>query len=364
MIGPELLRAVVVGDALLPTDLIVREVKRLGQHIRIVDALDWGPPGEAAVDRMALRLERQGPEAEAPPEELQQRLADADMLIVHYCPVSRELLDAAPRLRILATCRAGTENLATEDAVARGILVLHVIGRTTEAVSDFAIGLLLAEARNIARAHRRLMEGVWDKSFTNSAFTPELEGRTVGVVGFGEVGSAVARKLSGFRVRSLAHDPFVSDEAIRQGGADPMPLPVLLEQSDFVTLHARPEPGAPPLLGREEFTRMKPTAFLINTARAVLVDTEALADALRDGVIAGAALDVHDREPLGPNHQLLALDNVTLTPHLASSTKDCREKSPRILVEDLGRLFAGEESRYALNPELLRAGWKPFAGTP
>lgn len=109
---------------------------------------------------------------------------------------------------------------------------------------------------------------------------------------------------------------------------------------------------------------MKPTAFLINTARAALVDTEALADALRDGVIAGAALDVHDREPLGPNHPLLALENVTLTPHLASSTKDCMEKSPRILMEDLGRLFAGDEPRYALNPELIRAGRKPFGRNP
>jgi D-3-phosphoglycerate dehydrogenase / 2-oxoglutarate reductase len=361
--GPDQLRAVVVGDALLPTDLIVSEVERLGQHILIVDALDWGPPGEAELDQMALRVERNGPEAEAPPVELQRGLADADLLIVHYCPVSRGLLDAAPRLKILATCRAGTENLAAEYAIARGILVLHVVGRTTEAVSDFAIGLLLAEARNIARAHRRLLDGVWDKSFSNSAFTPELEGRTVGVVGFGEVGSAVARKLSGFRVRLLAFDPFVSDEAIRWGGADPTALPVLLEQSDFVTLHARPEPGAPPLLGREEFARMKPTAFLINTARAALVDTKALSDALGDGEIAGAALDVHDREPLGLHHPLLALDNVTLTPHLASSTQDCMEKSPRILVEDLGRVFAGDEPQYALNPELFQTGWKPFGRT-
>jgi D-3-phosphoglycerate dehydrogenase / 2-oxoglutarate reductase len=359
---PAPLRTVIVGDALLPTEVIVRAVETLAR-VRIIDALDWGPSNEAEVDRMALRLETEGPEAESPPDGLRRHLPDVDLLIVHYCPVGPGLLDAAPSLRILATCRAGTENLAVQDAMGRGILALHVIGRTTEAVSDFAIGLLLAEARNIARAHQRMMAGVWDKSFSNSAFTPEVEGRTVGIVGFGQVGSAVARKLSGFRVHALAHDPFVPDDAIRGTGAEPSSLGSLLERSDFVTLHARPEPGEPPLLGRGEFAMMKSTAFLVNTARAALVDTDALADALREGAIAGAALDVHDTEPLGGDHPLLQLDNVTLTPHLASSTRDCTEKSPRILVDDLQRLFDGEEPLYALNPALLRSGWSPFAAT-
>jgi D-3-phosphoglycerate dehydrogenase len=361
--GPSPFRAIVVGDALLPTGVIVQAVEALGELVQVIGALDWGPPSDAELDRMALRLEQEGPEAELPPAELRRKLPDADLLIVHYCPVSAELLEVATDLKILATCRAGTENLSVEDAVGRGILVLHVIGRTTEAVSDFTIGLLLSEVRNIARAHCRLVGGIWDKTFSNTPFTPELEGRTVGIVGFGEVGSAVARKLSGFRVQLLAHDPFVSDEAIRKGGADPMPLPTLLERSDFVTLHARSEPGAPPLLGQEELARMKPTAFLINTARASLVQADSLVDALHDGGIAGAALDVHDLEPLSSNHPLLKLDNVTLTPHLASSTKDCAEKSPRILVEDLRYLFAGAEPRFALNPELLQAGWTPFRET-
>ncbi len=364
MSGASPLRVIVVGDVLLPTAEIVGAVEGLGRHVRIVDALDWGPAREVEVDRMALRLEQEGPRAEPPPDELRRHLPEADILVVHYCPVSPELLDDAPALRMLATCRAGTENLAVDAAMARGILVLHVIGRTTEAVSDFAVGLLISEVRNIARGHRRLMAGVWDKSFSNSAFTPELEGRTVGIVGFGEVGSAVARKLSGFRVRCLAHDPFVPDEAIRRVGAEPAPLSTLLERSDFVTLHARPEPGAPPLLGRGELARMKPSAFLVNTARAALVDVDALVDALRDGTIAGAALDVHDREPLGDDHPLLTLENVTITPHLASSTKDCTKKSPRILADDLRRLFEGGEPRYALNPDLLRAGWRPFAENP
>jgi D-3-phosphoglycerate dehydrogenase len=209
------LRTVVVGDALLPTPLISRALEPL-DGLELAAEISWGPPDESEVDRMALRLERDGPQAEPPPEGLSERVSDAEALVVHYCPVAPALLDAAPRLRILATCRAGLENIAVDDAVERGILVLHVIGRTTEAVSDFAVGLLLAEARNIARAHRRLMEGQWDKVFPNSSFTPELEGKTVGIVGFGEIGRAVARKLAGFRVELLAHDPFVDEERVRE----------------------------------------------------------------------------------------------------------------------------------------------------
>jgi D-3-phosphoglycerate dehydrogenase len=354
---------VIVGDALLPTSVILRAVEDLGERVRIIDAMAFGPPSEAEVDELALRLEREGPRAAPPPDQLKRVLPEAQLLIVHYCPVSPELLDIAPDLKILATCRAGTENIASQEAIGRGVLVLHVIGRTTEAVSDFTIGLLLTEIRNIARAHARLMGGVWDKTFSNSAFTPELEGRTVGIVGIGEVGSAVARKLSGFRVKILAHDPHLPDEAVRRRGADPVPLRALLVLSDFVTLHARHEPGAPPLLGSAEFASMKSTSFLINTARASLIDTAALADALRNGAIAGAALDVHDEEPLGPNYPLIGLDGVTLTPHLASSTKDCTEKSPRILAEDLRRLLDGEQPRYALNPEAAAGDWHAFVGT-
>jgi D-3-phosphoglycerate dehydrogenase / 2-oxoglutarate reductase len=340
-------RTVVVGDALLPAPVIAKAMEPAG--VDVTASLSWGPAEEAEVDRMALRLEREGPEAEAPPDELWDAVADAEVLVVHYCPVGRRLLEAAPRLRILGTCRAGTENLDVGTALDRRVMVLHVVGRTTEAVSDFAIGLLLAEARNIARAHARLMDGRWDKAFVTSAFTPELEGRTIGIVGFGEIGRAVARKLEGFRMRRLAYDPFVPDERINELGAEPVDLDALLRRSDFVTLHARGAEGDPPLLGAAELASMKPTAFLVNTARASLVDTDALVDALRAGRIAGAALDVHDHEPLGPDHPLLGLKNVTITPHLASSTLDCTEKSPRILAEDLRRVLRGEPARFAVD---------------
>jgi D-3-phosphoglycerate dehydrogenase / 2-oxoglutarate reductase len=348
------LRTVVVGDVLLPTELIVAALEEVSDHVEVVAALDFGPPDEAEVDRLALQLERHGPEAVPPPDELLDRVRDAEALVVHYCPVGEKVLRLGERLRLLGTCRAGTENLAVDEADRQGVLVVHVIGRTTEAVSDFAIALLLAEVRNVARAHRRVMDGAWDRRFVTSDVTPELEAKTIGIVGFGEIGSAVARKLSGFRMRLLAHDPFVRPDDVRRGGAEPVSLDRLLEESDFVTLHARAEPGDAPLIGPEQLGLMKPTSFLINTARAALVDTDALVGALRGRAIGGAALDVHDREPLEPGHPLLNLDNVTLTPHLASSTKECMEKSPRLLVEDLLRLFEGGVPIHALNASAWR----------
>jgi len=275
--------------------------------------------------------------------------------VVHYCPVARTLLAGAPGLKLLATCRAGTENLDLAAAAELNVTTVHVVGRTTEAVSDFTIGLLLGEIRNIARAHTRLSQGLWDKTFVNSPYTPELQGRTMGIVGFGEVGRAVARKLGGFDVRLLASDPYADDDAILAAGAQPSSFENLLATSDFVTLHARPTSGAPPLIGEHELSLMKPTAFLINTARAALVDSQALQDALTRRGIAGAALDVHDVEPLGPDHPFLGLDNVTLTPHLASSTIDCMEKSPRLLAADLRRLFKGEVPRTVLETGDLAA---------
>lgn len=355
-------RTVVVGDALLPAGLVVDALRELDPWIDVIGTIDWGPPDEALLDEMALHLEREGPSAEEPPSELDAYLHHTDVLIVHYCPVSAELLKRAPGLKLLGTCRAGTENLEVQAAVRRGITTVHVMGRTTEAVSDFTIGLLICEARNIARAHRRLMDGVWQKTFLNTAFTPELETRTIGIVGFGEIGRAVARKLRGFSVRVIAHDPFVPDPSIEKVGVGPVDLDELLQTSDFVTLHARPTPGQPPLIGARELGLMKPTAVLINTARAALIDNGALYEALRERRIGGAALDVHDREPLGKDHPFLGLDNVTLTPHLASSTRDCIVKSPRLLAGDLKRIFQGETPGTVLNPESLEGLRKALGG--
>lgn len=354
------MKIVVVGDAFIRSELFVRACEEyLQQYHPDIVTLHFGGQTEVDLDKRARNLELNGPDAEDPPAELFDHIPDTDILLGHYTPISRRIIKAGRNLKIIGIARAGYENMDLAAATDHGVLAFHVVGRTTGAVSDFAIGLILAECRNIARAHRAVFEGGWRKEFINTATTPELEGRTVGLLGFGEIARAVAEKLSGFGVRILAHDPFVPTEAFSRLGVEPVDLQRLLVESDFLSLHARLAPESEKIIGRNELALMKPTAYLINTARGGLIDTEALVDALRRGEIMGAALDVFDQEPLPEESELLSLDNVTLTSHLAYATVDCLEKSPRMLVEDICRLMQHGKPRFLLNPSALQEDrWK------
>jgi len=247
----------------------------------------------------------------------------------------------------------GCEHVDVRAATERGILVFNVQGRNAGAVSDFTIGLILAECRNIARSTCGIMRGVWRKEFQNGGDIPEFTERTVGLIGFGWVGKLVCRKLSGFEVNVLVHDPYVKDDVLSAAGARPAGLRTLLKESDFVCIHARLTPENRGLIGAEELSLMKPTAYLINTARAGLVDEEALVETLRKGAIAGAGLDVFHHEPIAPDHPLLTLDNVTLTSHLAGTTREALSRSPVLLVEDIIKYLAGEKSDFIVNPQVL-----------
>jgi len=181
----------------------------------------------------------------------------------------------------------------------------------------------------------------------------ELGARTVGLVGFGAVGRAVATRLRGFGARCLAHDPYVPSAEVRRAGVEPVPLATLLAESDFVSLHAPGGAADRPLIGAAELACMKPGASLVNTARARLVDAEALALALRSGRIAGAALDVFAVEPPGADDPLLALPNVIATPHVGGNTADVAAHQGRIVAAGLEQLRAGERPPTLLNPETL-----------
>lgn len=354
------MKIIAVGDAFIRAELFVRSCEEfLAQYQPQVISLHFGGETEVELDRRARNLETNGPEVEEPPPALFDHIWDADMLVGHYVPIPRRVIEAGKSLKVVGVARAGYEKMDVSAATDHGVLAYHVGGRTTGAVSDFTVGLILAECRNIARAHRAVFDGGWQKEFVNTTATPELEGRTVGLLGFGEIGRAVAKKLNGFEVRILAHDPFVHDEVIRKGGAEPVDLDCLLRKSDFLSLHARLSPDSGKIIGRPELALMKPTTYLINTARSGLVDTGALIDALKGKRIAGAALDVFDQEPLPPDSEFVTLDNVTLTSHLAYATVDCLQKSPRMLIEDIHRLASGEKPKFLLNPAVLEENqWK------
>lgn len=245
-------------------------------------------------------------------DELRAAIPGVAALITGVDEVTAEVIAAADCLRVIAKHGVGLDNVDLAAADARGIPVLSTPGAIHHSVADLAMALLLALARTVPAADASMRAGRWEK-FVGV----ELHGLTLGVVGTGRIGKEVAARATAFGMRVLGYDLY-PDERFAAGGLTYAPLPELLAASDAVTLHASLDPTAPPLLGRAELAAIKPTAWLVNTARAGLVDDAALLEALREGRLGGAGLDVFRVEPPGP--EWAALPNVVLTPHLGGQT--------------------------------------------
>lgn len=347
------MKIMVIGDAMIPgKDFESAAKKYLSDYVEEIITGDWENNWDN-LQRRRLEVEKKGPEIEEVVPLIKEKGQDVSMLFGLFVPISKETFNYLPKVKIIGVSRAGLENVNVKEATQRGVLVFNVQGRNAEAVSDFAIGLLLAECRNIARAHYAIKNGQWRKEFSNSDWIPELKGKTVGIIGFGYIGRLVAKKLSGFEVRRLVYDPYVSEEEIRECGCIPVDKETLFKESDFITLHARLTEENKNLVGKYEISLMKPTAYIINTARAGLIDKEALIEALKTKRIAGAALDVFWEEPIPSDSELLELDNVTLTSHLAGTTKEALTRSPELLMEDVKKFIEGQKARFIVNPEVL-----------
>jgi D-3-phosphoglycerate dehydrogenase / 2-oxoglutarate reductase len=345
-------KACILGDAMIPGREFLPAFERyLKDFVDEAKVGDWESDWQQLQFRR-LEVEKRGPEIETVPELIRAEGADAQLLMGLFVPVSSALMDAMPDLRIIGVCRAGLENVNTEEATKRGILVFNVKGRNAEAVSDFAVGMMLAEARNIARAHYAIKNGQWRKTFSNSDTVPQLNEKTVGIIGFGFIGQLVARKLSGFNTRILAYDPYMDAEAARKKGVELVSKEKLFAESDFVTVHARLTDENRGMIGADEFALMKPASYFINTGRAGLVDQKALVAALKENRIAGAGLDVFPTEPLPEGDELTSLDNVTLTTHIAGTTREALSNSPGLLMEDIRRVLTGEQPLFMVNPEV------------
>ncbi len=303
----------------------------------------FGVPDRAAMRTVVHDIETKGSLACDPPAELWDLIEDTEVLMVHLCPVSEKLIDMAKNLKLILVNRGGTENVDVAAATARGIPVLSNPAHNANAVAEFAVGLMVAETRNVARAHAALKTGQWRERFPNSGVIFELVGQTVGLVGFGTIARLVAKKLQGWDVNILIYDPYVpdNDPDLVKYNCRKASLDELLRESDIVSLHARAS-GGKPLVGREELSLMKPSAYLINTARSYLVDYDALYVALRDGKLRGAALDVFQTEPIGPDHPMVSLDNVTLTNHRGGDTVNSYSDSPAMLFCEADKLWCGE----------------------
>jgi D-3-phosphoglycerate dehydrogenase len=283
----------------------------------------------------------------APREKLLEALADADALLVRSATrVDAELLAAAPRLQVVGRAGVGVDNVDVPAATARGVLVLNAPTANVISAVEHTFALLFALLRKVPAAAASMAAGRWEKSkFLGS----ELAGKTLGIVGLGQVGSRVAARARAFEAKLLGYDPFLPEERAKEMGVPLVTLRELLAASDIVTLHATAGEKGRPLLGREELAAMKPGAILVNVARGSLVDREALIDALRSGHLSGAALDVFDPEPPPPDDPLAKLDNVVASPHLGASTVEAQERVSLQTVEALLEALSGASYVPAVN---------------
>jgi glyoxylate reductase len=291
-----------------------------------------------ALDALAAEHEVDVWEGDLPPgtEALRERAARAEgLLSLVTDPVDADLLAACPDLRAIANMAVGTDNIDLEAAAERGIPVGNTPDVLTDATADLALGLLLALARRIPQGAAQVREGRWRTWEPAADLGADLAGATLGIVGRGRIGEAVARRAEGFGMDVLASS--------RRSG---VPLEELLDRADFVSLHCPLTPATRHLISTDALRRMKPTAFLVNTARGGVVDQAALRLALLDGEIAGAALDVTDPEPLPADDPLLEAPNLLVVPHVGSATVRTRERMAEMAVENLLSALAGRPMPY------------------
>jgi glyoxylate reductase len=301
-------------------------------------------PGEALARLEAEHDVEVWGEREPPPRaELLARAPELEgLLSLLTDPVDAELMDAAPKLRAISNYAVGVDNVDVDAATARGIPVGNTPGVLTESTADLALALMLGIARRLAEGEAFVRSGSWTTWEPGLMLGRDLHGATVGVVGYGRIGQAVGRRAEGFGCEVIS--------TARSGG---VPLEELLERSDFVTLHVPLTPETRGLIDDEALARMKPTAYLVNTARGPVVDTDALARALHAGEIAGAALDVTDPEPLPGDHPLLEAPNLLVVPHVGSATHATRGRMADIAVENLLAGLAGRPMPHSVNAEQL-----------
>jgi len=299
-----------------------------------------------AAERLEV-VERGGIEA----EELQAIIGEYDGLIVRSrTRVTKEILEAAKRLKVIGRAGVGVDNIDLEVATRRGVVVLNAPGGNVISAAEHTLALMLALVRHLSRADASLRGGAWERKRFRGI---ELYGKTLGLVGAGRIGSEVSKRARAFGMRVVAYDPYLSRERADRVGIELVTLPDLLEESDVVSVHTPLTDETEGLIGARELAMLKPTAYLVNAARGGVVDEDALAEALKQKRLAGAALDVFAREPVAADHPLLQLDNVLAVPHLGAATQEAQTSVGIEICEAVRDALLANDYRSAVNaPEL------------
>lgn len=294
-------------------------------------------------------------EASGDPTELAALASDCTVILTHLAPITAQVIAAAPTLHAIGVTRGGPVNVDLAAATSHGVPVIYLPGRNLGAVAEFVIGVMITLTRRIGNASRALSTGAWDARYFRYELTGlELRASTVGLVGFGAIGSRVAELLRTFGARVLAADPYADPEQARRLGVEIVELPELLAVSDFVSLHARLTPDTRSIIDAAALQTMRPGACLINTARGELVDTDALREAIVSGHLGGAALDVFDPEPPAPDDPLLSHPDVIVTPHLAGASRQVATESVDRVVSEVAHFIRHNTIEHCANPDWVQ----------
>jgi D-3-phosphoglycerate dehydrogenase / 2-oxoglutarate reductase len=297
-------------------------------------------------------------------EEFVAKARDADALYAKGRPITKAIIDGMARCKVISLGSVGVDSVDVAAATARGIPVTNVPDTFIEEVADHAMMLLLATFRRLVEQDRMVREGRWREGRPQLLQIPRLRGQTLGFIAFGRVARAVAARAKPFGVRMIAYDPFVEELMLADYGVEPGSLNEVLEQSDFISMHAPSTPEAHHLLREEHFRRMKKNALFINTGRGPTVDEPALIKALDEKWIAGAGLDVLEQEPPGANNPLLRMNNVILTAHVASASARFDSARKRRAGLEIATVLQGKWPRSCVNPSVLAKSslvrWQPY----
>lgn len=294
--------------------------------------------------------------APSPKQTTLQKVRDVDALAtISIDQIDREVFDAAPKLKIVAQCAVGYDNIDVKEATKRGIYVTNTPGVLTETTADFAWALLMAVARKVVEADKCVRSGRWEVSWHPTLLMGrDVYGATLGIIGLGRIGSAVAKRTTGFNMRVLYYDMVRRPDLEKELGTEYVNLDVLLRESDFVSVHVPLTEKTYHMLGKEEFNLMKKTVYLINNSRGSVLDEKALYNALKEGRIAGAGLDVFEQEPTPKDNPLLKLDSVVLAPHISSASHETRSRMAEMVAENLIAYFEGKVPPNLVNKEVLK----------
>ena len=281
-------------------------------------------------------------------EELIQSVGQYDAMIVGLDKITKSIIEASKKMKVMTKHGVGVDNIDVEAASKANIVVTNAPSTNSDAVADLTVGLFVSLARNIPFADRSVKEGGWPRIVGT-----QINGKVLGIIGLGQIGKRVAKRMSGFDMRILAHD-IVKDEAFaKKWGVTYTSLDELLTESDFISIHVTLDASTRRMIGERELGLMKKTAFLVNIARGDIVDEEALYRALKDGKIRAAALDAFSHEP-PRGSPLLNLDNVISTPHMGAYTYEALREMGMVCVRDIVATLQGRHPQFVLNPEVLK----------